>query len=359
MKIGIVGLPNVGKSSLFTALTKKEVPRENYPFCTIEPNVGVTAVPDPRLSELARVSHSKKIIPTVIEFVDIAGLVKGAHEGEGLGNTFLSHIKEVDAIAHVVRAFEAENVVHVSGRINPKEDSETILLELIMSDLDVIEKRIRTLESEKRSGVKEAAALIALLQKLDATLKQGKTASDASLTKDERALVKQLNLFTAKPMLYVLNTDDSSKTSSAIIEEYRLPIPRESTIILNIQEEVELAGVADKELNDYLTALSRTETGLDTFIRASYAILGLITFFTSGEKETRAWTIKNGALAPESAGKIHSDIELGFIRAEVVNWRNFISENGWNGAKEKGLVRIEGKEYAMKDGDVCYFRFSV
>ena len=359
MKIGIVGLPNVGKSSLFTALTKKEVPRENYPFCTIEPNVGVTAVPDPRLSELARVSHSKKIIPTVIEFVDIAGLVKGAHEGEGLGNTFLSHIKEVDAIAHVVRAFEAENVVHVSGRINPKEDSETILLELIMSDLDVIEKRIRTLESEKRSGVKEAAALIALLQKLDATLKQGKTASDASLTKDERALVKQLNLFTAKPMLYVLNTDDSSKTSSAIIEKYRLPIPRESTIILNIQEEVELAGVADKELNDYLTALSRTETGLDTFIRASYAILGLITFFTSGEKETRAWTIKNGALAPESAGKIHSDIELGFIRAEVVNWRDFISENGWNGAKEKGLVRIEGKEYAMKDGDVCYFRFSV
>lgn len=359
MKIGIVGLPNVGKSSLFTALTKKEVPRENYPFCTIEPNVGVVAVPDPRLSELARVSHSKETIPAMIEFVDIAGLVKGAHGGEGLGSQFLSHIKEVDAIAHVVRAFEAENVHHVSGRVNPKEDSETILLELILNDMDVVGKRIVGIEGRARTGDKEAIALLEPLQKLNAAFKQGKAASAVSLTKEEQALVQPLNLLTAKPMLYVLNVGDAAKTAQDVRNAYHLEFPDDSAIALNIQEEVELAGVPETELRDYLATLSRSKTGLQAFIRASYGLLRLITFFTSGEKETRGWTTTAGARAPEAAGKIHSDIERGFIRAEVVGWENFVNAGGWNGAKEKGLARIEGKEYAIRDGDVCYFRFAV
>ncbi len=358
MKIGIVGLPNVGKSSLFAALTKKEVPRENYPFCTIEPNVGVVAVPDARLSALANVSHSKETIPAVIEFVDIAGLVKGANAGEGLGNKFLSHIKEVDALAHVVRVFESEDIHHVSGRVNPKEDIEIILLELIMNDLDMVDKRIAALEGRARTGDKESQTLIVPLAKIRSALARGITAYTTELEKEELYLTAHLNLLTQKPMLYVFNTDDAQKTPESVIQTHTLAVSKESAIALNIEEEVELAGIPDKEeIRDYLATFGRNETGLDCFIRSSYALLELVTFFTSGEKETRAWTVERDAKAPKAAGKIHSDIERGFIRAEVVNWRDFVDAGGWNGAKEKGLVRIEGKEYEVSDGDVCYFRF--
>lgn len=344
MKIGIVGLPNVGKSTLFKALTKKEVPRENYPFCTIEPNVGIVAVPDFRLEKLAFASKSAQIIPTVIEFVDIAGLVRGAHKGEGLGNKFLSHIKEVDAICEVVRIFENKDIHHVENKIDPQADMETVNLELIMKDLELIIKRID-------DGDKEAGIKLKVLQKIKNNLDNGQRADQAQLTAYETSLIKDLNLLTLKPMLYVFNTDN---TADPPLKNSAL-----NGLLLNAQLEAELADLEGQELQDYLQELNLIDTGLNKLIQASYKLLDLITFFTSGEKETKGWTVRRGAKAPHAAGKIHSDIKRGFIRAEVVNWKKLIDAGSWSAARDSGLIRIEGKEYQMRDGDVCYFRFGV
>ncbi|MFH1712892.1 MAG: redox-regulated ATPase YchF [Candidatus Jacksonbacteria bacterium] len=346
MKIGIVGLPNVGKSTLFKALTKKEVPRENYPFCTIEPNVGIVAVPDFRLEKLALASKSAQIIPTVIEFVDIAGLVRGAHKGEGLGNKFLSHIKEVDAICQVVRIFKNKDIHHVENKIDPQADMETVNLELIMKDLELIIKRIDDLLRASRTDDKENEIKLKVLQKIKNNLDNGQRADQTQLTADEILLIKDLNLLTLKPVLYVFNTDDDHLKNSAIDGLY-----------LNAQIEAELADLEGQELLDYLQELNLTDTGLNKLIQASYKLLDLITFFTSGEKETRGWTVRRGAKAPHAAGKIHSDIKRGFIRAETVGWKELVDAGTWSAARDRGLIRIEGKEYQMQDGDVCYFRF--
>lgn len=348
MKIGIVGLPNVGKSTLFKALTKKEVPRENYPFCTIEPNVGIVAVPDFRLEKLALASKSAQIIPTAIEFVDIAGLVRGAHKGEGLGNKFLSHIKEVDAICEVVRIFENKDIHHVENKIDPQADMETVNLELIMKDLELIIKKIDDLSGPSRTGDKEAGIKLKVLQKIKNNLDNGQRADQTQLTADEILLIKDLNLLTLKPVLYVFNTNDASLKNFPF-----------DGLSLNAQLEAELADLEGQELLDYLRELNLTDTGLNKLIQASYKLLDLITFFTSGEKETRGWTVSSGAKAPHAAGKIHSDMEAGFIRAEVVNWKELIDVGSWSAARDRGLIRIEGKEYQMHDGDVCYFRFGV
>ncbi|HPI67542.1 MAG TPA: redox-regulated ATPase YchF [bacterium] len=345
-QIGIVGLPNVGKSTLFKALTKKQVDAANYPFCTIDPNVGVVAVPDQRLDQLAKVSNSEKIIPTTIEFVDIAGLVKNAHKGEGLGNQFLAHIREVDAIIEVVREFKDENVIHVEGSVDPKRDQDIIHLELIMADLQTITKRIHSAEHEVKSGDKEVIKLLNILQSLKNTLDQGKLASEANLTEEEKKSIKELSLLTLKPIIYVKNIDDTLTLDTLTPD----------TIAINAKLEAELAELKDEELKDYLKELGIEKTGLDKLIVASYNILDLITFLTSGPKESRAWTIQRGTKAPEAAGVIHTDFEKNFIRAEVCNWQDFVKLGGDAGVKEKGLMRLEGKDYVMQDGDTVYFR---
>lgn len=349
--IGIVGLPNVGKSTLFKALTKKPVDVSNYPFCTISPNVGVVTVPDERLQKLAQISKSAKIIPTTIEFVDIAGLVKNAHQGEGLGNQFLSHIREVDAIVQVLRAFKDANVAHVAGKIDPKSDRETIDLELIFADLEAVKKRLAKNEKESRgakdsSETKQALSLQPILEKLKAGLESGRLASEIITVAEEVTLIKDLNLLTVKPMIYVLNVDEND-----IIEETDyLPI--------SAKIESELAELSDEEAKEYLKELRLASSGLDKLIKRAYAILNLITFFTSGEKESRAWTIKRGGKAPQAAGVIHTDFEQGFIRAEIINWQDLVEAGGEAKAREKGLIRLEGKNYVMRDGDVAHFHFS-
>jgi GTP-binding protein YchF len=353
MKIGIVGLPNVGKSTLFKALTKKEVPRENYPFCTIEPNVGIVPVPDERLKALAQTVHSTQTTPTTIEFVDIAGLVRGAHQGEGLGNKFLSHIKEVDAICEVVRAFTDENIHHVERKIDPLADIETVNLELIMSDLQLLLKRIDEDKGAVRAGDKEGLKKLEVYQKIKDILDQGKLAQEVILNQEELALIRDLNLLTLKPFLYVFNI---KKDQPILIEEQKMPIPY---LILDIQLESELVDLEENETEEYLKELDLENTGLDKLIQLSYKTLDLITFFTAGEKETRGWTIKKGALAPGAAGQVHSDMEQGFIRAEIINWVDLVKAGGWVEAKNQGLIRLEGKEYEVKDGDVCFFRFSI
>ena len=360
MKIGIVGLPNVGKSSLFTALTRKVVPRENYPFCTIDPNVGVAMVPDPRLDALAKVSASEKIIPAVVEFVDIAGLVKGAHKGEGLGNKFLAHIKEVDAIAHVVRAFESGDIHHVEGAVNPRQDIETILLELAMTDLEQVSKQMEGLAGKARTGNTDSAKHYAALEKIFAALNKGEPARNAALSLEELLLVKDLNLLTQKPMLYIINISEREHTLPVptLLAQLGLALPEDAVLPLHIQLEAELIDLPSEEVAEYLAAVGLSETGLNQFIQSSYALLNLISFFTSGEKETRAWTIRAGTLAPQAAGVIHTDMEQGFIRAEVVHWNDFVAVGGWASAKQKGLAQLEGKEYVVQDGDVCYFRFA-
>ncbi|MFA5020920.1 MAG: redox-regulated ATPase YchF [Patescibacteria group bacterium] len=344
--IGIVGLPNVGKSTLFKALTKKQVDAANYPFCTIDPNVGVVAVPDERLEKLAVVSKSAKIVPTTIEFIDIAGIVKGASKGEGLGNKFLANIREVDAIVQVVRQFSDANVIHVANKVDPESDRETINLELILADLQTVEKRLETNSKEVRAGKKEALELQPVLEKAKAGLEAGRLALEVITDSEEKLTLKDLCLLTMKPMIYVLNVDEDR-----VFQET-------DYLTVSAKIEAELAELPAEEAKAYLQELKLDASGLDRLIVKAYQTLGLITYFTSGEMETKAWTIKAGTKAPQAAGVIHTDFEQGFIRAEIVNWRDLAEAGGEARAKEKGLIRLEGKEYVMADGDVAHFRFA-
>ena len=366
MKLGIVGLPNVGKSTLFNSLTKAGAESANYPFCTIDPNVGIVTVPDERLKQLGDLYNSKKVTPAVIEFVDIAGLVKGASKGEGLGNQFLANIREVDAIVHVVRCFEDGNVVHVDGNVNPARDIETINLELIFSDVEILERRIAKVAKQARMD-KTLAKELELLEGIKAHLEEGNMAKSFELPDDEDlvALFASYNLLTAKPTIYAANVaeDDLADdgASNAHVQAVRELAAGENSEVFVIcaQIEQEIAELEDDEKSMFLEDLGLSESGLDKLIKASYSLLGLISYLTSGEDETRAWTIKKGTKAPQAAGKIHSDFERGFIRAEVVNYQDLLDCGSIAAAKEKGLVGLEGKEYVVKDGDVILFRFNV
>ena len=365
MKLGIVGLPNVGKSTLFNSLTKAGAESANYPYCTNDPNEGVVTVPDERLKLLGDFYHSKKVTPAVIEFVDIAGLVKGASKGEGLGNQFLANIREVDAIVHVVRCFEDPNVIHVDGSIDPIRDIETINLELVFSDLEILERRIAKVTKTARMD-KEAAKELDFLQKIKAHLEDGKLAITMELeTEDEEAWMGTYNLLTWKPVIYAANVaedeladDGASNPHVKAVKDYAVQQNSEVFVICAGIEE-EISELDDDERKMFLEDLGLTESGLEKLVRASYRLLGLMSFLTSGEDETRAWTIKIGTKAPQAAGKIHTDFERGFIKAEVVNYQDLLDCGSYAGAREKGLVRMEGKEYVVQDGDVILFRFNV
>ena len=356
LKVGIVGLPNVGKSTLFKTLTKKQVDCANFPFCTIEPNVGVVEVPDERMALLAERSKARKIIPTAIEFVDIAGLVRGAHKGEGLGNKFLANIREVDMIVHVVRDFIDENVHHTEGAINPARDVETIELELAMSDLSIVDKRLDALKGKMKIGkTKDTELELHSLEAVRDRLNDGKLASSAELNEEETEFIAGLQLLTFKPILYIVNVDETAaadKNWVSPLGEGREAVP------VSFKVESDLVDMSKEEQREFLDALGWEESGLDRIIKRSYKLLNLVTFFTSGEQETRAWTVEGGSKAPTAAGKIHSDIERGFIRAEVIFWSDFV-ELGESGARDAGKLKIEGKDYIIKDGDVCHFRFAV
>lgn len=353
-KIGIVGLPNVGKSSLFQILTKKQVDVANYPFATIDPNVGVVPVPDPRLDVLTKQEASKKTIPTTVEFVDIAGLVAGAHQGEGLGNKFLANIREVDAIAEVVRAFDDPNIIHVAGKIDPKSDIATIEIELAMADLATVTKRLESLTKQKKAGLDKAAqAELTLIEKVHAHLGAGHAVRTLEVTKEEAELLRLLSLLTSKPLLYVLNvSEDQLKTAKAA--DYNLP--PEQTIVVAVRVEQELADLAAHEADEYLKELGLSASGLDRLIQLAYRTLGLITFLTTGADETRAWTVPNGTKAPQAAGVIHTDFEKNFIRVEIVSYDDLVTAGSWEAAKTAGKLRIEGKDYVIQDGDVVFFR---
>ncbi len=361
MKLGVVGLPNVGKSTLFNAITKAGAQAANYPFCTIEPNVGVVAVPDERLTKLAELFNSKKITPTTLEFVDIAGLVKGASKGEGLGNKFLSHIREVDAIVHTVRCFDDENITHVDGSVNPLRDIETINLELIFSDMEMIERRLQKARVAVK-GDKKYQEEIDFLEKLYKFLEEGKPARNYPATDDEKEILKTLFLLTSKPVIYAANvSEDDVATENDYVKQVKEYAKAEGSevIVLSAKLEEDLADMSDDEKAIFFAELGIDKSGLDKLVTACYKLLNLISYLTAGEKETRAWTIVKGTKAPQAAGKIHSDFERGFIRAEVVDYQTLLDCKGYAGAKEKGKIRSEGKDYVMQDNDVVTFRFNV
>jgi hypothetical protein len=361
LKIAIVGLPNVGKSTLFNALTRsKSAESANYPFCTIDPNVGVVEVPDERLQELAKVAKPEQIIPAIIEFVDIAGLVKGASEGEGLGNQFLSNIRECHAIAQVIRIFEDPDVVHVHGEVHPQKDREILEAELIFADLQTLEKRLKKAETEAKSGDKKLIEYASLLKKVESYLHRGKLLINMDLIDEERKSLRDLYFLTAKPLLYIANIheDEVGKIDLGELRK-KLDITDENALIpISARVEEELGGFSETEANEYLQTLGLKETGLNQLIKASYELLNLITYFTAGPKEVRAWTIHKGDSAPKAAGVIHTDFEKGFIKAEVIRWEDYVESDGEVRAREKGLMRLEGKDYIVQDGDVMHFRFN-
>ncbi len=361
IQCGIVGLPNVGKSTLFNALTAAEIPAENYPFCTIEPNVGVVPVPDPRLERLAEIVKPQKVIPAVVEFVDIAGLVAGASKGEGLGNQFLANIRETHAIAHVVRCFENDDVTHVAGAVDPARDIGTIDTELALADLESVEKQLYRAERAAKANEKSAIAARDLLRRLQAHLNEGLPVRSLALDDDERALVREFHLITAKPVMYVANVDEHGFTDNPHLDVVHEIAAREGAEVVTICAaiEAEIAQLDEADKAEFLADLGLEEPGLNRVIRSAYRLLGLQTFFTAGPKEVRAWTVRVGATAPQAAGEIHTDFEKGFIRAEVISYDDFVNLGGEHGAKEAGRLRLEGKSYVVQEGDVMHFRFNV
>lgn len=361
VKCGIVGLPNVGKSTLFNALTKAGIQAENYPFCTIEPNVGIVPVPDPRQDKLAEIVVPEKTIPTTMEFVDIAGLVEGASKGEGLGNKFLANIRETDAICHVVRCFEDDDVVHVAGKINPLDDIDVIDTELALADMDSIEKSIYRYTKVAKSGDKDAKAKLVVLDKVKAQLDEGKAVRALDLDEDAQAMLNEFFLLTNKPTMYIANVAEDGFENNPMLDKVIAHAEAEGSAVVAVcaAMEAEMVELEDEDLKEFLSELGLEEPGLNRVIRAGYTLLDLQTYFTAGVKEVRAWTVKVGATAPEAAGVIHTDFQKGFIRAEVMAYQDFVDNNGESGCKEAGKLRLEGKEYIVQDGDVMHFRFNV